>query len=701
MNATPGPARQRGWWFAAAAVGLLITGIALGEWLGWPFLATPLETRLSQTLGRQVRFSVDNQQVAGTPAEATAGTTQAASSLEQFSIRFIGGVRLQLPAIEIAAPAWSSAPYTLRASNLRLALDYTDLWQAYTHDAGDPPLRIARLQAETLDAWLHRLADGRASWQWNADNSSTASAQTAQVPVFGFLEVKNGRLHYDDALLASQLDIRLSLIDGAQATSSSNRTSSLQANALGHYRNQPLKAQLVSDGLLPWLSEGAENAPVAFSLNATVGRASLVFKGSALDALTLRGLTGRFNLKGPSLAAAGEPLGVTLPTTAAFKTDGWIGKKGSAWRVVVDDATVGASRLTGAFVFETGGPLPVLSGRLDGSRLLLADLGPAVGVLPANSATATTTADKKVLPAVPFDLAALRAMNANVLVDISEVDLNTRLLEPLRPLHMHLLLNSGVLTFQDLKASTAQGQLMGRLVLDGRAAQAVWNADVRWDGVRLERWLRLAREGNAPPYVSGRLNGNAVLQGRGRSTAEILASLKGRARSELLDGSISHLVVEAAGIDIAQALGVLIAGDDALPVQCGVIDLLAEGGVFRPRVMVLDTSDSAIWINGSLSLANESLDLQAVVIPKDFSPLTLRTPLRIKGSFAQPSVSLEKQALGLKLAGVVLLALVNPLAALLPLIDTGDAEKAQRGASGCQRLAQRAAAQRTAPARAR
>lgn len=682
MNDTPAPqrsVRRRLWFVAGAVASLLVAGVLVGEWLGWPFLAGPLQNRLSDTLGRQVQFGTNN-----------------------FKVRFIGGVRLELEQLEIAAPPWSATAYTLRARDVVLALRYTDLWRAYKRQASDPPLRIERLQASVLDANLQRLADGRASWQWGADRPNAAQAQSIQAPVFGYLQVANGSVRYDDAPLASQLDIRLSVVDGTPLASSASSTSVFRANATGLYRNQPLKAQLVSAGVLPWLSEEAQTTPVAFNLNATVGRATVVFKGSAVDALNLHGLTGRFSLKGPSLAAAGEPLGVTLPTTAAFRTDGWIDKKNSTWRVSIDDAIVGASRLTGAFVFETSGAVPVLSGRLGGSRLLLADLGPAVGVLPASgSTTATTTANKKVLPTVPFDLAALRAMDANVLVDINEVDLNTGLLEPLRPLHTHLLLNGGVLTFQDLKASTAQGQLMGKLVLDGRATQAIWNADVRWDGVRLERWLKLARQGNAPPYVSGRLNGNALLQGRGRSTAEILASLKGRARSELQGGSISHLVVEAAGIDIAQALGVLIAGDDALPVHCGVIDLLAEGGVFRPRVMVLDTSDSAIWINGSLSLANESLDLQAVVVPKDFSPLTLRAPLRIRGSFAKPDVSLEKQALGLKLAGVVLLALVNPLAALLPLIDTGDAEAAERGASGCQRLAQRAAAQRAAPARVR
>jgi hypothetical protein len=54
-------------------------------------------------------------------------------------------------------------------------------------------------------------------------------------------------------------------------------------------------------------------------------------------------------------------------------------------------------------------------------------------------------------------------------------------------------------------------------------------------------------------------------------------------------------------------------------------------------------------------------------------------------------VSLEKTPLAQKAAASLLLALVNPLAAVIPWIDLGDADAAQRGAAGCAALAQRSA----------
>ncbi len=669
------PVANRKPWRAWAAAGLLCVAgaLAVGEWMGWPWLAVPLQNRLSDALDRKLRFADGSRSGPG------------------FTVRFIGGIRLQTPRLDIAAPAWSTSPHMLQAEDVALELRYGDLWRAYQGE----PVRIHSLQARTLDGNIERMADGRASWQFGKTPTPVASTYTpTRLPQFGTLRVTNGLVHYVDAPLSANMDATLSLVPGSVGAGGQT-TSLVKVEAKGRYRKQPLKILLASSAVLP--SEGGKTStlPVVVTLNATVGRAELDFKGMAPDALQPQNFSGNFSLKGPSLAAVGDPLGVTLPTTAAFKTEGTLVKTGSDWQVVVADATVGASRLNGAFSYASGGRVPLLSGKLGGSRLLLADLGPVVGTTSAAMADAAapmatnTKAQGKVLPARPFDLAALRAMDANVLIDIGEVNLNTSYLEPLQPMQGHLQLVGGVLTLQDLLARTAQGQLRGNLALDGRTDVALWTADVRWDAVRLERWLKITRANGAPPYVSGQLYGQAQLAGQGRSTAEILASLHGTARTTLRNGAVSHLGIELAGLDIAQGLGMLVKGDDALPVQCAVADVVAKDGSFHPKVMVVDTADSAVWIDGSLSLATEALDLRAVVVPKDFSPLSLRTPIKVQGTFSQPRVSLEKTPLAKKAAASLLLALVNPLAAVIPWVDLGDADAAKRDATGCAALTQR------------
>jgi len=665
----------------------LVALVAICEWLAWPFLAAPVQRLLSERLERRVVFSN--------------GGDLGSQKDEHFRLRLIGGLRLHTKQLEIAAPDWSRAPHLIRASEVEFELAYTDLWRAYRGQR----LHIRRLQADTIDAQLERLADGRASWHF-AQTPKAAQLEPLRLPQWGSLQIGSGLVQYRDAPLAIDVQARLSLPGGGVPASGQR----LSVGIAGLVRKLPIKVEAVAYGVLPWAAGDVPSAPVPLSVQAIVGRAQFGFLGTAIDAASLAGLTGRFSLKGPSLAAVGDVLGgVTLPTTAAFRMEGLLRVQGDTWRAVITDATIGSSRLNGAFVYDAGRNPPVLAGRLGGARLMLVDLGPMVGTTAIVPAMALGTgvevkpskAAGKVLPNRAFDLPTLRAMDANVLIDIASVDLNTAYLEPLQPLRGHLQLTDGVLSLRELDARTAQGQLKGELGLDGRNARALWTASLQWSGVRLERWIRQARANGAPPFVSGNLNGQATLTGQGRSTAEILASLKGQVRSELRGGSISHLVIEAAGLDIAQSLGVMMKGDDALPVSCAVADLAADRGVLRTRVMVLDTPDSTVWIDGALSMVSEQVDLRAVVSPKDKSPLTLRSPLRVRGSFADPRVSLEQGAIGGKLASSLLLGLLNPLAALLPLIDLGNAEEAGRGATGCQGLMQRKPAPRAAAPTAR
>lgn len=698
---------------------VLVAAVLVCEWLGWPFLAKPIERKLAEVLQRHVSFGGD---AAGTAA--------------RLKLRLLGRLRIEAPYLEIGAPQWSRSPHLLVARDATLRLGYGDLWHAYR----GAPLRIRGLRAARADIVLERLADGRASWQFGPPPA--ADAPPTQLPRFDRLEVDAGNLRYADAPMDADVQASFSLVDGsgrsgsaAPAGTASVAASSpgagvpasgpngpavpkagapngLKVDASGRWRGFPLKIDLQSIGVLPWVADDAAATAIPLRLDSSVGGARLAFDGTVTDALRLAGMQGRFTVSGPSLAAVGQPLGVTLPTTAPFRTQGLIARQGTVWSAVFDSFNVGSSRLTGAFRFDNGLPTPLLAGRLGGSKLLLADLGPAFGGKPkgtsaagvppaaaaSSPAAAGTSRPGRVLPDRRFDLPSLRAMDANVLVDIGSLDLGTELLEPLQPLRGHLVLQSGVLTLSDLDTRTAQGRLAGRLQLDGRGELALWNADLRWDDVRLERFIHQSRDRGQPPYVAGRLRGEAKLEGRGRSSAEILGSLRGNLRTHLRDGAVSHLAVEAGGIDVAQVLGVFIKGDDSLPVSCGVADLAVADGRITPRVLVIDTPDSTLWIDGSLSLASEAFDLRAVVSPKDFSPLTLRTPVRVGGTFAHPGVSLEKGPLARTIGASVLLAFINPLAALIPLIDMGQPDEAKRDAAGCAGLVQRGQTSRaTAP----
>ena len=196
---------------------------------------------------------------------------------------------------------------------------------------------------------------------------------------------------------------------------------------------------------------------------------------------------------------------------------------------------------------------------------------------------------------------------------------------------------------------------------------------------------RMKRARMAPHYIWELESWSRARAPGGR--AEILASLNGDIRVHLRDASLSHLVIEAAGLDIAQALGLVFGGDKSLPILCNVIDLDVVNGVATPRAFVMNTRDSTIFVDGTVSLKTEAVDLRAVVSPKDFSPLTLRSPIHVRGTLGDPKVSVEAGKLVGKTGAAVLLGiLVTPLAAIVPFVDPGADDAAKKAAAQCAAL---------------
>ena len=674
---------------AMAGALALVLGLGWAEAAGWPFLAQPLAHWLSGRLDREVRIS----------------------SAPGFALHLWGGVHLKVQSLQVANPAWSSLGDMVQATGAELRLSYRDLWR---HRAGQP-LPLQAVLAETFDLQLDRDAQGRASWQLGkaappaADGQAPAHIDGLRV---GRLAVGQGSWQVRDAQNALSLTGNFQIDEGpglpvatAAAAASASASASvpastaavkhagLKATGQGQWRGQALTLALRTGSTAAWRDAVSGDQPtgdaetsVAVQLHVDSGRSALRFDGTLADPTGQPRLNGKYTLRGPSLADLGRPVGITLPTTRAVALQGRLAHQGELWHTVIDSATIGRSQLAAALQLQRSpGQPPQLDGRVTGKVLWLEDLGPAIGV-PVDAA-AKSQRPGRVLPDRPFDLPSLRAMNARVLLALDRLESGSARLRAVAPLSAQITLRDGLLQVGDIDARLAQGRIRGLVQLDGRSSPALWLTDLRAQGLDLADWISQPRAGGLPPYVSGRLAARLKLTGQGQSTAQLLASADGQLAAQWTRGKISHLVVEAAGIDIAQALGVLVRGDDALPVTCGAADLQISKGVARPKVLVVDTPDSTLWAEGSASLVDESLNLMLHVSPKDVSPLALRTPVRVGGSFDAPSLTLDKAGLARRLLPAAALALVSPLAALLPLIDTGgDSDATAELAQACQNL---------------
>lgn len=685
-----------------ALLALLALGVAIGELSGWPFLRQPLADALTRTAGVPVRLD------------------------GHFRTRLLWRPRMSVEHLNVGAGGGVEVPHLVDARNIELAWGWGDVWRWHRHGG---PLRVQRLRAVALDAHLVRTDREHASWQIGRQSLPPPPLPertlTDTLPRFGAFVVDRGLVTVDDPLTETKLRIDIAGRDGDALPDSTlpDEQAGYRAAVDGRWRALPLQMKVSAGGALPLLDENPEAPLVPVRIEGRAGAATLLFEGRAGALLGARRLEGKVQLRGPSLAPVGKPLGVTLPQTPPFALHGALTHAGGLWHLRAHRATIGGSRLAGEFDFDTRPKTPLLKGSLVGKRLALADLGPAIGTTGTGDpkAAAKKPAPGRVLPDRRFDLPSLRAMEADVQVAIEELAFDSDKLSELRQLRTQVVLAGGVLTLSKLQASVAGGTFAGSTRLDSNATPAQWQADLRFVTVDIAGWITglktragtatqpetqsrkalkkrrdEARAGGAQPataYLTGTVDGHLKASGRGRSTAEILGTLDGRAHVFLRDGTMSHLATEGAGLDIAQALGVMVRGDRPLALNCARLDLDIVDGIVRPRVAVLDNKDTTIRIEGELNLRTEALDLRAVAKPKDVSLFTLRSPVTIKGTLASPNVGVEPRRLaGRAVAAAVLGAAVAPVAAVLPFIDLGDKQGAP-----CESAAAQAAAPSVAP----
>jgi AsmA protein len=97
--------------------------------------------------------------------------------------------------------------------------------------------------------------------------------------------------------------------------------------------------------------------------------------------------------------------------------------------------------------------------------------------------------------------------------------------------------------------------------------------------------------------------------------------------------------------------------------------------------LIFDTEVTTIIGTGSIDLGRETLDLTLNQKTKDTSPLALRSPIYVRGSFANPLVEVDRGRVAARALGAIALGMVNPLLTLIPLIDAGPG-----GDSDCAQL---------------
>jgi len=621
----PRPSRRK----KSAVALLLLLGLLLLLLFDWNWFKGPVERAVSAATGREFRIEGDFDVELGIFRHAVIADGVVLGNAE-----------------------WAGEPEMFRAANARIE------WAVWHMLRGKVVLPEVRLAAPVLN--LERDAEGRANWRFKDETDPVPAAY----PTIDQLWVHDGSFRLVEA--ERRTDLEVAVRTGEPYAE--GRRAPLLLEGGGTYRDNDftLEGRIASPVQLV-----DEERPYRINLEAKAGGTTASLAGGVRTPLQLQDFDLAFEIAGGNMAELYTLLGLAIPDTPAYALDGRLARAGRVWSYSGVTGTVGDSDVAGDISVDTSGPRTLFTANLVSQRLDLDDLAGFLGGKPHLGPVGAGEASARLFPSDPYDTTKLRAMDADVRLVAHSLLAPTL---PLESMDAHLKLVDGDLHLDPLDFRMAGGIIDSRIHLDARQDPIVADIDLRARRLDLPKLFPAGA-----PESMGRVGGRIEIKGQGNSVAALMGSANGEIGAAMGRGQISNLTLELAGLDIFEALGFLIGKDKVVPVHCGFADFTVKDGVMETRAFAFDTTDTLMLAEGSIDLGDETLDLLLKPRPKDFSPLSLRSPLRVRGTLKQPSIRPQGGPLILRAAAAVALYSLAPPAALLALLETGPGEDADCG----------------------
>ena len=608
-------------------VGLLLLCIALLLLLwDWNWFKGPVERQVEARTGRAFEIRGDLAVDLGHTTVVTAD-------------------RLQLGNAD-----WAERPVMASTDRLRIAIE---VWPLLRGDVRIPELRLDRPRA-----FLEKGPGGVGNWVFDDDHPAD------DPPEFRSLWIEDGHLQVVDAAADTMVELDL----GSVPAGKDDAAPAITGTGSGRWQGNSFVIEGRAESPLELRDR---ERPYRLDARASAGDTHAHARGTLVDPLRLTDFDLQLALSGADLEDLYPLLGLALPPTPAYALDGHFFRNGNAWHYDDFEGKVGDSDLAGDANVDASGDRPYLRADLASNRLDLEDLGGFIGAPPGEPAA--VAARGRLLPDTPYDLEKLGAMDADVRLRAARI-VGTRL--PLDDMDAHLLLEGGLLRLDPLDFGVAGGNVRSTIRLDGRESPIRVQAQAAVRGLDLKRLMPQAELAQG---AIGRIGGDIALAGSGNSVAKMLATSSGDVALGMGRGQVSNLLMEYAGLDIAEALKFMITGDRKVPVRCAFADFAVEGGVMSARALAFDTTDTIIVGEGTVDLRNETLAMTLRPRPKDRSLFVFRSPLLLRGTFADPSFSPDPARVGLRAAIALALGSIAPPAALLATIELGPGGDAECG----------------------
>jgi AsmA protein len=548
--------------------------------------------------------------------------------------------RFRAEGVSFANPEWASEDYLFTADAVEASISLLPLLRGRVVV---PDLHLERAQVN-----LEQDAEGRKTWVLDPDQKEKEESRF----FIRHLTLDQGRLRYADA--GRKIDVRSEL--------SSNDTG-IAFTAKGTYSGLDVKAAGQAGHVL---SLRDTNSPFPLKGEASIGATRLKVDGSVTGIAAFEAFDTSVQLSGKSLSHLYQIVNVAFPETPAYTTSGRLIREGDVVRYEKFTGKVGKSDVAGTLQVDTGGKRPYMTGDLKSKVMDLGDLGIVVG----------TNRPRKdgVLPDAPFDPGRWDSVDADVRIQAGTIKRPEQL--PIENLATRIQMKDRVLRLNPLEFGIAGGKLVGPVTLDGSRDTIRADVKMRVQSLQLAQLFPTLEQNKGSV---GDLSGLIELTGSGNSVGRMLGGADGKIGVFMDGGRISRFMMELAALDLWDAAALKLKGDEQVAIRCAIADFAVKGGLMQTNAFVFDTSVVLIEGGGVINLKNEEMNLRLSPKPKDSSIASLNSPLFVQGTFSDPKVSPDVGKLAAKGVGAVVLGIINPLLAVLPLFKEGKGEDSNCG----------------------
>jgi uncharacterized protein involved in outer membrane biogenesis len=609
------------------AVGLLLAigiGVALFDW-NW--LRGPLVNYLHGKSGREVRIGDLHVTLAWT-LEPT--------------------VRLRGVYIENAA--WASRQPMAAAGEVAFTFSLDSLRERR-------PI-VSRLVLIDADVDMERRADGLRNWRLNEPDYRGPGRVQVRT-----LEAQRSKVRFINGEAGLDMTTQAAPAEPAVSGPRAGDTLSSKLVFTGDYQGVRFEAAGLAGSILSFRDS---NYSFPFRGHLTAGKTRADVDGIFADIFDSGPMDAKVRIAGPTLSRLHPFLKFRPPVSRPYVLEAQISQSSRKYTFAQLQGKVGDTALAGEATYDRNPERPLVDVSLRSASADLMDMVFLAGVdyraggsvtRPARVAKAEAE-ETRVDPdsGHPLHADRLRTMDAHLKLEL--VKLRVTAISTLDSLHLAADLVDGALRVTALDLGVAGGHITGSLTFDGQVAHASLGA----------RNLRLERLLHATPSTAqsaGAIRSQLRMTGQGNSLAAVLANSTGSFAAIVDGGRISNLLDAKLGLNAGKALGLRIRGDRDIALHCGAAAFDFHNGMGKSQIVMLETAQTHTDGTGTIDLRNQSFDLLLTPQPKNPGLFTLRSSIRVDGSFKKVNYKVESrvplQPGGSTTAPATITALFRPL----------------------------------------